>query len=126
MLGYITKGKGITVHKAECSNLAARREVPGEAARIVPIQWNEERSDSFYNVQIEVKAYDRAGLLRDVTGVVADAKINMLHADATVDSRDSIATIHVEMEIRDIPQLSRVVSQIERLPNVRQVFRKVG
>ena len=126
VLGYITKGKGITVHKAECSNLAARREVPGEAARIVPIQWNEERSDSFYNVRIEVKAYDRAGLLRDVTGVVADAKINMLHADATVDSRDSIATIHVEMEIRDIPQLSRVVSQIERLPNVRQVFRKVG
>ena len=126
VLGYITKGKGITVHKAECSNLAARREVPGEAARIVPIQWNEERSDNFYNVRIEVKAYDRAGLLRDVTGVVADAKINMLHADATVDSRDSIATIHVEMEIRDIPQLSRVVSQIERLPNVRQVFRKVG
>ncbi len=126
VLGYITKGKGITVHKSECSNLAARREVPGEAARIVPIQWNEERSDSFYNVRIEVKAYDRAGLLRDVTGVVADAKINMLHADATVDSRDSIATIHVEMEIRDIPQLSRVVSQIERLPNVRQVFRKVG
>ena len=77
-------------------------------------------------MRIEVKAYDRAGLLRDVTGVVADAKINMLHADATVDSRDSIATIHVEMEIRDIPQLSRVVSQIERLPNVRQVFRKVG
>ncbi len=126
VLGYITKGKGITVHKAECSNLAARREVPGEEARIVPIQWNEERSDNFYNVQIEVKAYDRAGLLRDVTSVVADAKINMLHADATVDSRDSIATIHVEMEIRDIPQLSRVVSQIERLPNVRQVFRKVG
>ncbi len=126
VLGYITKGKGITVHKAECSNLAARREVPGEEARIVPIQWNEERSDNFYNVHIEVKAYDRAGLLRDVTGVVADAKINMLHADATVDSRDSIATIHVEMEIRDIPQLSRVVSQIERLPNVRQVFRKVN
>ena len=126
VLGYITRGKGITVHKAECSNLAARREIPSEAARIIPIQWNEERSDSFYNVQIEVKAYDRAGLLRDVTGVVSDAKINMLHAAATVDARDSIATIHVEMEIRDIPQLSRVVSQIERLPNVRQVFRKVG
>ena len=126
VLGYITRGKGITVHKAGCSNLAARREMPEEAARIVPIQWNEERSDNFYNVQIEVKAYDRAGLLRDVTGVVSDAKINMLHAAATVDSRDSIATIHVEMEIRDIPQLSRVVSQIERLPNVRQVFRKVS
>lgn len=126
VLGYITRGKGVTVHKRNCPNLRARQKNPAERARIVKLQWNEKQSENFYNVQIEVIAYDRAGLMRDITGVVADAKINMRRADGHVNAKDHIARVQVELEIRDIPQLSRVMSQIERLPNVRNVYRKVS
>ena len=81
------------------------------------MQWDEEQSQNFYNMQIEVEAYDRASLLRDITNVVTDEKINMCRADAHVDDREHIAKVQVELEIRDVRQLSRVMSQIERLPN---------
>ncbi len=126
VMGYITRGKGVTMHKMDCPNLVSRQKNPDEAARIVPMQWDEEQSQNFYNVHIEVEAYDRAGLLRDITGVVADEKINMRRADARVDSREHIAKVQVELEIRDVRQLSRIMSQIERLPNIRNVYRKVS
>ena len=126
VVGYITRGKGVTMHKVDCPNLVSRQKNPLEAARIVPMQWDEEQSQNFYNVQIEVEAYDRAGLLRDITGVVADEKINMRRADARVDAREHIARVQVELEIRDVRQLSRIMSQIERLPNIRNVYRKVA
>ena len=124
VVGYITRGKGVTMHAVDCPNLAPRQNNPAEAARIVPMQWDEEQSQNFYNVQIEVEAYDRAGLLRDITSVVADEKINMRRADARVDDREHIAKVQVELEIRDVRQLSKVMSQIERLPNIRNVYRK--
>ncbi len=125
VVGYITRGKGVTMHKVNCPNLVPRQNNPAEAARIVPMQWDKEQSQNFYNVQIEVEAYDRAGLLRDITGVVTDANINMRRADARVDAREHIAKVQVELEIRDVRQLSRVMSQLERLPNVRNVYRRV-
>lgn len=127
VLGYITRGKGVTVHKEDCPNLKARQSNPEETARIVPIEWTDEGEEQdFYNVLVEVTAYDRAGLLRDITSVVADEKLNLRSADAHVDDRDNIAVVHVDMEIRDVRQLSRVMSLLERLPSVRNVHRKAS
>ena len=127
VLGYITRGKGVTVHKEACPNLKARRRDPEEASRIVPMQWEQDAEDmDCYDVSIEVQAYDRAGLLRDITAVVADEKLNMRRADAHVNARDNVAIVHVDLDIRDVRQLSRVMSRLDRLPNVRNVRRKVS
>ncbi len=124
VLGYITRGKGVTVHKKNCPNLKARYRDPQEALRIVEVQWgqNTDEQDRF-DVTIEVQAYDRAGLLRDITAVVADEKLNLRSADAQVNTGDNVATVQVGLELEDARQFSRVMSQLDRLPNVRQVRR---
>ncbi len=123
-LGYITRGKGVTVHKQNCPNLKARQRDPKEAARIVEVQWGQDaRTQDCFDVTIEVQAYDRAGLLRDITAVVADEKLNLRSADAQVNEKDNVATVHVALELKDARQFSRVMSQLDRLPNVRQVRR---
>ena len=97
------------------------------ASRIVPMQWEQDAEDmDGYDVSIEVQAYDRAGLLRDITAVVADEKLNMRRADAHVNERNNVAIVHVDLDIRDVRQLSRVMSRLDRLPNVRNVRRKVS
>ncbi len=124
VLGYITRGKGVTVHKDNCSNLKARQRDPEEALRIVEVQWGQDADNQDrFDVTIEVQAYDRAGLLRDITAVVADEKLNLRSADAQVDEKDNVATVHVNLELEDARQFSRVMSQLDRLPNVKQVRR---
>ncbi len=124
VLGYITRGKGVTVHKRNCPNLKARQRDPEEALRIMEVRWgqNASKPDRF-DVTIEVQAYDRAGLLRDITAVMADEKLNLRSADAQVNETDNVATVHVDLELEDARQFSRVMSQLDRLPNVRQVRR---
>ena len=124
VLGYITRGKGVTVHREDCPNLKSRQKDPEEALRIVDVQWGRDPSkQDRFDVTIEVQAYDRSGLLRDITAVVADEKLNMRSADAQVDEKDNVATVHVNLELEDARQFSRVMSQLDRLPNVRQVRR---
>lgn len=124
VLGYITRGKGVTVHRQDCPNLKARQNDPEEALRMVEVQWGKDagKQDKF-DVTIEVKAFDRAGLLRDITGVVADEKLNMRSVDAHVNQKDNVATVHVNLALEDARQFSRVMSQLDRLPDVRQVRR---
>jgi (p)ppGpp synthase/HD superfamily hydrolase len=73
-----------------------------------------------------VKAYDRAGLLRDVTGLVADERINLRSAEAVTGMKNNIAMINATLEISDVTQLTRVLTRIERLPNVLEVRRRVS
>jgi GTP pyrophosphokinase len=79
-----------------------------------------------YPVSIQVKAYDRAGLLRDVTSLVADEKINMQSAEAVTGMKNNMALINATLELSNISQLTRIMTRIERLPNVLEVRRKVG
>lgn len=122
--GYITRGKGVTVHRRDCPNLKARLRDPEEAVRIIEVQWGQEVEDpDKFDVTIEIQAYDRAGLLRDITAVVADEKLSMSSADAQVDEADNVATVQLNLELHDARQFTRVMNQLDRLANVRQVRR---
>lgn len=124
IVGYVTKGRGVTIHRNDCPNILAQQN-DKEHARLVEVQWGVESMET-YPVSIQVKAYDRAGLLRDVTGLVADEKINLRSAEAITGMKNNIAQINATLEIGDISQLSRVLTRIERLPNVLEVRRKVS
>jgi GTP pyrophosphokinase len=91
----------------------------------VEVQWGAEGEET-YPVSIQVKAYDRAGLLRDVTGLVADERINLRSAEAVTGMKNNIALINATLEISDVIQLTRVLTRIERLPNVLEVRRRVS
>ena len=124
IVGYVTKGRGVSIHKTNCPNIVSLIK-RAEHARLVEVQWGA-KSAEMYPVSIQVKAYDRAGLLRDVTGLVADEKINMQSARAVTGMKNNMAVINATLELSNISQLTRIMTRIERLPNVLEVRRVVG
>ena len=124
IVGYVTKARGVSIHKTNCPNITSLIQ-RAENARLVEVQWGA-KSEEMYPVSIQVKAYDRAGLLRDVTSLVADEKINMQSAEAVTGMKNNMALINATLELSNISQLTRIMTRIERLPNVLEVRRQVG
>jgi GTP pyrophosphokinase len=97
---------------------------PGQN-RLIDVQWAT-TPDAIYPVKILISAYDRAGLVRDVAGLVADEHVNMRSVEALTGQKDNLAVINAELEITDVAQLMRILTKIDRLPNIVDVRRKLG
>jgi GTP pyrophosphokinase len=117
IVGYITQGRGVTIHRADCKNILRQ---PHE--RLIEVSWNTE-SGAMYLVDIVVSAYDRQGLLRDITGILSDEKVNVIAVNTMTDVRDHMASMKLSIEISGIAQLSRLLARINQLPNVIDVKR---
>ena len=122
IVGYITRGRGVTIHRRDCPNLL--RLAAKERERLLEVDWGGAAGGNVYPVDIEILAYDRAGLLRDITSVLANEKINVIGVNTHTDKKDYAAHMHLTLEIRDIGELSRVLSRIGQLPNVVEVRRR--
>ena len=122
IVGYITRGRGVTIHRQDCGNIL--RLQGDDRDRLIEVEWGMP-TETGYQVDIMVEAYDRSGLLRDITSVLANEKINLTGVNTATDKRDGIARMSLTLEISDIEQLSRVLSQIGQLPNVVEARRKV-
>jgi GTP pyrophosphokinase len=119
IVGYITRGRGATIHRRDCPNILRLR----EKERLVRVAWGEPKRT--YPVSVRVKAYDRDGLARDVSNLVANEGINMglVQAGVNHDSKLSLAVLDLVLEVKDIDQLTRVLTRIEALPNVMEAHR---
>jgi guanosine-3',5'-bis(diphosphate) 3'-pyrophosphohydrolase len=119
IIGYITRGRGATIHRRDCPNILRLR----EKERLVRVAWGEPKRT--YPVSVRVKAYDRDGLTRDVSNLVANEGINLSLVQAGVnhDSKLSLAVLDMVLEVKDIDQLTRVLTRIEALPNVMEAHR---
>lgn len=115
--GYVTRGRGITVHRADCHNV---QRVDDEG-RLVPVSWGES-SKASYSVNIRLEAWDRVGLLRDITTLVADEKVSM-HNMLTTTHPDQTVTVLVGVEVDSVRQLSRVLQKLESIRDVFDVRR---
>jgi GTP pyrophosphokinase len=122
IVGYITRGRGVTIHRQDCGNVLRLK--GDDRDRLIEVEWGVS-GEAGYLVDIMVEAYDRSGLLRDITAVLANDKINLSGVNTATDERDGIARMNLTLEISDIGQLSRVLSQIGQLPNVVEARRKV-
>lgn len=121
IVGYITRGHGITVHRNDCRNLLRlRREEP---ERLIDVEWSQGRQET-YVVDIFVQAFDRQGLLRDITEVLSNAHLNVTAVNTLTDPKTNIANMTLTMDINDIEQLSQALTRLEQLPNVMQASRK--
>jgi len=118
--GFITRGKGVTVHLRTCPTVLNEREV----SRLIDVEW-EAAPQQTYPIAIRVEAYDRTGLLSDITQVVAEAKVNILAADVAV-GPDHTAVVRATLQVASVSQLSRVLSRIEQLKDVISVQRDLG
>lgn len=120
--GYITRGKGVTIHRKDC--LHVDRNNSENPERMVEVDWGGE-SEKGYPVDIQVVALDRPGLLRDITAMLANEKVNILGVNTQTGKRDRIANMHITIEIADINKLSRILEKLGQLPNIMEVRRKV-
>jgi (p)ppGpp synthase/HD superfamily hydrolase len=121
IIGYITRGKGVTVHRRNCKNVRAE----DEPERLVQVEWARTGVQS-YPVTIRVEAYDREGLLRDVATVVTEEKLNITGATVDVGKANGIAVIRTTVELNSIQQLSRLLSRIEKIKDVIVASRDVS
>ena len=119
--GYITVGRGVTIHAKTCANLARLAEKAPE--RLLAVDWGGATSGEF-PVDIEVEAYDRRGLVRDVSGALTDEKISIQGMRTVTDRRDNVAHMQIGIVITGLAQLSRVLARIAQLPNVIKARRK--
>ena len=122
IVGYITQGAGVAIHRADCSNAL---HLAGEhPERMIEVNWSEGGGDT-YPVEIQVIAFDRQGLLRDVTNVFSDLKLNVLAVNTRTDENDYTAHMTFTVAVEDIGELGRVLDRITALPNVREARRKI-
>ena len=114
IVGYITVGRGVSIHAQSCANLARLSTSP---ARMLPVVWGTLGSGEF-PVKIDVQAFDRRGLVRDVSAALADDKISIRGMNTVTDKRDNLAHMQIKISITGLLQLSRVLTRIAQVPNV--------
>ncbi len=120
IIGFITKHRGITIHRSDCHNIQHALEENSD--RLTEVEWNHEVNQC-YTVMIELIAMDRQGLLRDITSILANLEINVLGVNTSTNKSDFSARMRLTLEIAGIAQLSRALNRITQLPNVIEVYR---
>jgi guanosine-3',5'-bis(diphosphate) 3'-pyrophosphohydrolase len=118
IIGYVTRGRGVAIHRQDCPNVKALAVHP---ERFLEVEW-ESLPEGSYPVEIEVAAFDRVGLLKDILAAIADTKTNVVSVNARV-RRDKIGVINVVLDIRNLAQLHTVMEKVGRVPEVYSVER---
>jgi GTP pyrophosphokinase len=121
IVGYITQGRGISIHRQDCGNFLGLNQRSPE--RVLETSWGESETGS-YPVDLTLHAFDRAGLIRDITAVLADDNANVLNLKSHADKKSMQVIMTLSLEIRDLPTLSTAITRLEQLPNVVSVRRK--
>lgn len=120
IVGYITKDRGVSVHRTDCKNILHLKDK--EESRLIEVEWGEGDVRN-YPVNLLIRANDRHGLLSDITKTLSDDKINVVAVNTMSDKKEQSARMSVTIEIRDLQQLTQIMDRIARLRNVIDVSR---
>lgn len=115
IVGYITRGRGATIHRQDCPNIL----LTPDRERLLKVGWG--HAEQTFPVPVKIKAYDRQGLMSDISILLSDENINI--NDVSVNVNRSIADLKLVIEVKDLTQLSRILTRIENLPNVMEAVR---
>ena len=119
IVGFITRGRGVTIHRQGCASLARLSDESAE--RLIAADWSISK-EGRYPVDIEIEALDRQGLLRDISNVLAREKIDVTATRTR--SRDDTASLQFTLKIADLAQLQRVLALIQNIPGIRSAVRR--
>ena len=119
IIGYITKGRGVSVHRKDCINV---KDLLTEENRIIDVEWYKETKET-YQVEIEVLANDRSGLLVDTLNALKETKAKLMGVN-TKTTKERIAIMDVSVEIENIDELDKVQKAIRKVDSVYEVRRK--
>lgn len=118
IIGYITRGRGATIHRKDCPNILRIQDIE----RLIEVSWGTGALKSTFQVPVRVKAYDRSGLMRDISTLLAEEDVSMARAKVEV-NRSNVAIFDMILEVLDVGHLSRVLDRLERLSNVFEARR---
>lgn len=123
VIGYITIGRGVTIHRQDCPN--ALQLASKEPERMIQVDWGIAPAHT-YPVDIHIKAYDRSGLLRDISQVLLNEKVNTLAMNTLSNKENNTATMKITIEITSLDALGRLLGRISQLPNIIEVMRSLN
>lgn len=119
--GYITVGRGVSIHRQDCRNILKLQEK--ESERIIKVSWGK-APESTYSVTVAIEAYDRHGLLRDITMLLDNERINVSAMQTQSDKRKNTVDMQITLEVRSYAELSRILARLNQLPNITSARRK--
>ena len=118
IIGYVTRGRGVTIHRRDCPNILRLT----ETERLIEVNWGA-RTQTIPTT-IRITAYDRTRLFSEISNIIGAEDINI--SAVSQNTQKNIATMYITLEVNHITQLSRVLTKIERLPNVIEARRHTG
>ena len=121
IVGYITQGRGVSIHRQDCGNFLGLNQRSPE--RVLEISWGVSDSAA-YPVDLSLLAFDRGGLIRDITAVLADDDANIMDLQSHTNKESLEVVTDISIEVKDLPTLSAIIAKLEQLPNVVSVRRK--
>jgi len=121
IIGFITRGHGVSVHRPDCTNILNLEH--DKQKRLVSVEWADHEQQTF-EISLAIQAIDRTGLLKDITSILSDLKVNVLSIQTLSNKDTHMADMHISMEIKDLEQLQKATDKIMQLRNVLQVYRQ--
>jgi len=121
VLGFVTRGTGITIHRRQCPNILYQRNTASE--RVVEVSWGQ-ADERTYPMTVLINAFDRKGLLRDVSTVMADEKVNVIEMNTRTERKDHSVQMEAIVEVASIEAMSKLLAKLDQLPNIFSVRRK--
>ncbi len=123
IVGYVTRGKGVTIHRIDCPNLRQYRENPEEAQRLLILDW-EESSGGVYQAELEITSLDRVGLAADIYAIFSETKTNIRSARMNSDAKHRTMHFILHVETSGLLKLQEIIARVGNLSDVLQVHRR--
>ena len=120
IVGYITKDRGVTIHRSDCKNV--QRDLKNSQKDLIEVHWNNENKNGIFDVQVQIIAYDRRGLFSDISRVFEDDKIDMISLSARK-QKDNIAILDVTFEVKTNDQMKKMIKKLKQVQDVQEVYR---
>jgi GTP pyrophosphokinase len=114
--GYITLGRGVSIHRASCANLLRMRDT--QPQRVLAVDWGRPASERTFPVDVVIHAFDRKGLARDVSSVLADEHISITAMNVATNAAENTAQVDLTVSVHGLDELSRLLARFAGLPNV--------
>jgi GTP pyrophosphokinase len=119
IVGFITRGRGVSVHRADCSNIHVLNDSDGE--RFLDVEWDTGKKGTFLS-EIQIRAIDRPRLLQDITGLYNDARLNAISLNLKI-NKDKVAIIDINFEINESKQLHELIKKLGKIEGVLDIYR---
>ncbi len=123
IVGYITRGRGVSIHRTDCINILCMEEA--DRARLIDAEWQSQQGDSLYTTEINIYANNRQGILYEISKIFNEANINLMGMNVRVNKQDK-ATLSLQFEIKSVEQLNKIIAKIRNIEGIIDIERTTG